>query len=193
VFLSVLYLALQRVLQLLLLRFRSTSSKDLEIIVLRHEVVVLRRQVRRPVFRAADRVFLTAASRLLPRINWSSFVVTPATLLRWHRLLVAKHWTYTRRPGRPPITPEIRALIVRFARENPRWGYQRIVGELKGLGVVVSATTVKKIRRADRLGPSARGGPSWREFPYPGREHDRGGFLHRRHGMAPATVCAVLH
>jgi transposase InsO family protein len=164
VFLFVLYILLQRVLQLLLLLFRSTHSKDLEIIVLRHEVAVLRRQVRRPVFRAADRIFLSASSRLLPRINWSSFVVTPATLLRWHRLLVAKRWTYRRRPGRPPITPEIRALIVRFAQENPRWGYRRIVGELKGLGVVVSATTVKKILRAERLGPSVRRGPSWRQF-----------------------------
>jgi len=94
VFLSALYIALQRVLQLLWLLCRSTASKDLEIIVLRHEVAVLRRQVRRPVFRAADRVFLSAASRLLPRINWSSFVVTPATLLRWHQLLVAKRWTH---------------------------------------------------------------------------------------------------
>jgi putative transposase len=164
VFLSVLYIALQRVLQLLLLLFRSTASKDVEIIVLRHELAVLRRQVRRPVFRVADRVFLSAASRLVPRINWSSFVVTPATLLRWHRLLVAKHWTYTQPQGRPPIAPEVRALIVRFARENPRWGYQRIVGELKSLGVDVSATTVKKILRLDRLGPTVRRGPSWREF-----------------------------
>ena len=162
--LSVLYVAIQRVLQLLFLRFRSTPSKDLEIVVLRHQLAVLRRQVRRPAFRAADRVFLSAASRLLPRINWSPFVVTPATLLRWHRLLVAKRWTYTRPPGRPPITADVRALIVRLARENPRWGYQRIVGELKGLGVVVSATTVKKILRTEGLGPTVRRGPSWREF-----------------------------
>jgi putative transposase len=164
VFLSVLYIALRRVLQLLLLLFRSTPSKDLEIIVLRHELAVLRRQVRRPVFRAADRVFLSAASRLLPRVNWSAFVVTPATLFRWHRLLVAKRWTYPRPPGRPPIAPHVRALIVRLARENPRWGYQRIVGELKGLGLVVAATTVKKVLRAERLGPTVRRGPSWREF-----------------------------
>jgi len=90
VVLSVLYVTLQRVLQLLFLRFRSMPSKDLEIVVLRQQVALLRRQVRRPAFRAADRVFLSAASRLLPRVNWSAFVVTPATLLRWHRLLVAK-------------------------------------------------------------------------------------------------------
>jgi putative transposase len=105
---SVLYIALQRVLQLLFLRFRSTRSKDLEIVVLRHQIAVLRRQVRRPAFRAADRVFLSAASRLLPRINWSAFVVTPATLLWWHRVLVAKRWTYTRPPGRPAIPADVR-------------------------------------------------------------------------------------
>jgi transposase InsO family protein len=120
--------------------------------------------VRRPAFRVADRVFLSAASRLLPRIDWSAFAVTPATLLRWHRRLVAKRWTYPRPPGRPAMTADVRALIVRLARENPRWGYQRIVGELKGLGVAVSTTTVKKILRAEGLAPTVRRGPSWREF-----------------------------
>jgi len=120
VILSVAYVALQRALQLLSLRFRSTTSKDLEIVVLRHQVAVLRRQVGQPAFRAADRVFLSAASRLLPRINWPAFVVTPATLLRWHRFLVAKRWTYKRPPGRPAITGNVRSLIVRLARENPR-------------------------------------------------------------------------
>jgi putative transposase len=164
VVLSILYVALQRVLHLLVLRFRSTLSKDLEIVVLRHQIAVLRRQVRRPAFRAADRVFLSAASRALPRIKWSAFAVTPATLLRWHRLLVAKRWTYTRPPGRPAVRADVRALIVRLARENPRWGYQRIVGELKSLGVAVSATTVKKILRAEGLGPTVRRGPSWPDF-----------------------------
>ena len=88
--LFVVYVAVQRVLELLFLRFRSGASKDFEIIVLRHQLAVLRRHVRRPAFRAADRVLLSAASRLLPRISWSAFVVTPATLLRWHRLLIAK-------------------------------------------------------------------------------------------------------
>jgi putative transposase len=101
-------------------------------------------------------VFLSAASRLLPRGHWSAFMVPPATLFRWHRLLVAKHWTFARPPGRPSIAPEVRALIVRFARENPRWGYQRIVGELKGLGILVSATTVKKILRDEGLGPTSQ-------------------------------------
>ena len=111
--LSVVYVALQRALQLLSLRFRSTTSKDLEIIVLRHQVAVLRRQVGQPAFRAADRVFLSAASRLLPRINWSAFVVTPATLLRWHRFLAAKRWT----DKRPPIqVREANVLAERFGR-----------------------------------------------------------------------------
>jgi putative transposase len=152
--LSLCYVALQRVLQLVCLRFRSTASKELEIVVLRHEIAVLRRQVRRPTFRSADRMFLAAASRLLPRGSWSSFLVTPATLLRWHRRLVANRWTHSRRAGRPPINRDARALIVRLARENPRWGYLRIVGELKGLGVMVSATTVKKVLREEQLGPA---------------------------------------
>jgi hypothetical protein len=164
VLLSVIYVTFHRVLQLILLLFRSTEYKELEIVVLRHELAVLRRRVKRPPLRAADRWFLAAAARTLPRVKWGAFLVTPATLLRWHRRLVAKRWTYGRQPGRPPITGEVRRLIVRLARENPRWGYQRIVGELKGLGVVVSATTVKKILRTEGLGPTIRRGPSWLEF-----------------------------
>ena len=163
--LSACYVALQRVLPLVCLLGRSTEFKELEIIVLRHQLAVLRRQVRRPALRSADRLFLAAVSRMLPRVRWSSFLVRPATLLRWHRHLVANRWTYARRPGRPPIGREVRTLIVRLAGENPQWGYQRIVGELKGLGVAVSATTVKKVLREEHLGPSGkRLGPSWREF-----------------------------
>ncbi len=163
--LSVVYVALQRILQFVSLLFRSADSKELEIVVLRHELAILRRQVHRPTFRPGDRWFLAAVSQLLPRVKWSVFLVTPATLLRWHRWMVAKRWTYARRPGRPPIAKARRALIVRLARENPRWGYQRIVGELKGLGIVVSATTVKKILREEQLSPAGkRKGPSWREF-----------------------------
>jgi transposase InsO family protein len=157
--------ALQRILQLVSLLFRSADSKELEIVVLRHELAILRRQIPRPAFRPADRWFLAAASRLFPGVRGSVFLVTPATLLRWHRGMVAKHWTYAHRPGRPPTTKERRALIFRLAQENPRWGYQRIVGEFKGLGIVVSATTVKKILREEHLGPAGtRLGPSWREF-----------------------------
>jgi len=148
-----------------LLRRRSEAFKELEIVVLRHELSVLRRQARRPQLTMADRVLLAAASRLLPRPNWRSFMVTPATLLRWHRRLVARRWTYGGRCGRPPIAEEIRALVLRLARENPRWGYQRIAGELNGLGVDVSATTVAKILRQAGLGPvGERSGLSWRAF-----------------------------
>src|SRR6266850_3873102 len=113
----------------------------------------------------SDRLFLAAASRLLPRARWRSFIITPGTLLRWHRRFVAKRWTYARRAGRPPLRREIRALAIRFARDNPRWGYQRIVGELKGLGGVVSATTVRTWLRAAGLGPAGtRGGMTWRAF-----------------------------
>jgi putative transposase len=110
-------------------------------------------------------VFLAAASRLLPRSSWRSFVITPATLLRWHRRLVAKRWTYAGRVGRPRIGGEIRKLVLRFARENPRWGYQRIAGELRGLGFAVSATRVRNLLREAGLGPAGvRAGLSWREF-----------------------------
>jgi putative transposase len=104
-----------RVLQLAALRFRSNEFKELEIVVLRHELAVLRRQVARPELRPADRVFLAAASRLLPRANWQSFVVTPTRLLRWHRRLVARRWRYPGRLGRPPIGGEIRQLVLRLA------------------------------------------------------------------------------
>jgi putative transposase len=164
-FWSVCYLALRCLLQLVLLRPRSEESKELEILVLRHELSVLRRQVRRPEFTSADRMLLAAASRLLPRSRWSSFAVTPATLLRWHRRLIAHRWTYPSRRGRPPIGNEMRTLVLRLARENPRWGYQRIAGEINGLGLRVSATTVRKILREAGIGPAGqRAGLSWRAF-----------------------------
>src|SRR6266536_1699955 len=152
-------------LQLAALRFRSDDSKELEIVVLRHELAVLRRQAGRPKLRPVDRVFLAAASRLLPRARWRSFLVTPTTLLGWHRRLVARRWTYRGRLGRQPIGAEIRAGVPPRARENPHWGYQRIAGELRGLGDAVSATTVRKLLRQAGLRPaSERAGLSWREF-----------------------------
>ena len=163
--LSAWYVVLQRVLQLVVLRLRSREFKELEIVVLRHEMAILRRRTCRPSMTTADRVFLAAASRLLPRPLWNAFLVKPATLLDWHRRLVARRWTYRRRPGRKPVSREVRELILRIARENPRWGYKRIVGELKGLGVAVSATSVRNVLRRARLGPAGgRPGPSWRQF-----------------------------
>jgi putative transposase len=165
VFFSFFYMVLRQVLQLLALRFRSNDFKDLEILVLSHELAVLRRRTRRPAMTPIDRLFLTAASRFLPRGRWQVFFITPATLLRWHRRLVAKRWTYERRRGRPPIRRDVRALALCLARENPRWGYQRIVGEMKGLGFIVSAATVRTWLREAGVGPvGTRRGMTWREF-----------------------------
>jgi putative transposase len=158
------YVVVQRILQLVILRFRSIEFKELEIVVLRHELAILRRQVRRPSLMGADRVFLAAVSRILPRVKWTSFLVTPQTLLRWHRRLVARRWTCPRPAGRRPIGRDVCELIRRLARENPRWGYERIVGELKGLGITVSATTIRNVLRATGMGPMPRRGPTWREF-----------------------------
>jgi putative transposase len=164
--LSLLYIALRRVLQLVALRWRSQDFKELEIVVLRHELAILRRNVARPALRSADRAFLAAASRLVPRRRWNSFFVTPDTLMGWHRQLVARRWTYSPRgAGRPPIAREVRALVLRLARENPSWGYQRIAGEVAGLGFSVSATTVRGLIRQAGLGPAGeRAQLSWRKF-----------------------------
>src|SRR5664280_2126955 len=124
---------------------RDEHAKDLEILVLRHQLRVLERTAGPPRLRTIDRVLLAAASRAIPRDRWVAFLVTPATLLRWHRDLVRRKWTYRRsgRPGRPPIDAEVRALILRPARENPRWGCVRMEGELRKVGIRVGATTVR--------------------------------------------------
>ncbi len=157
-----------RVLARLLAGGRSeTGTQELEIVVLRHQLRVLRRKTRRPRLRALDRMLLSVSSRALPRERWASFMVTPATLLRWHRELVRKKWTYGRAagPGRPRIDLEIRELIVRLARENPRWGAIRIWGDLRKLGISVGATTIRMLLRRTGLGPAPRRtGPSWSEF-----------------------------
>jgi putative transposase len=132
---SLLYLLFRRVLAVAALRLRSREFKELEIVVLRHELAVLRRQVARPRLDERDRVFLAAASRLLKRASRPSFFVSPQTLLGWHRRLVRRRWTFARRrPGRPAVSAELRELVLRLAHENPRWGYQRIVGELAASG-----------------------------------------------------------
>nr|MBA2599673.1 helix-turn-helix domain-containing protein [Actinomycetota bacterium] len=121
-------------------------DREAEILVLRHQVKVLSRKCGRPKLRRIDKLFLSAAARILPKERWSSFIVTPTTLLRWHRELVRRKWTYkAKRTGRPPIDPEVRGLVIRMARENPRWGYIRIQGECRKLGIRVGATTVKRI------------------------------------------------
>jgi hypothetical protein len=165
VFSSLLYLVLRRLLGMLSSKDRAAEHVHLENLVLRHEVAILRRQVKRPVYRMRDRALLSAASRMLPRERWSAFLVRPERLLRWHRRLVARTWTRPhRRPGRPSLDPEVRRLILRMAKENPRWGYMRIKGELQGLGVRVSATTIAMLLRSHGIGPAPRRGPTWSQF-----------------------------
>ncbi|MGW3614028.1 hypothetical protein ACWD6N_29860 [Micromonospora sp. NPDC005163] len=142
---SLVYLLLRQVLQMLTQIARDGGAKDVEILVLRHEVAVLRRQVHRPDLQPADRVVLAVLSRLLPRPRWSAFFVTPATLLRWHRELLARRWAYPHAPpGRPPVAKQVRELVLRIAAKNPSWGHRRIQGELVGLGHRVAASTVWK-------------------------------------------------
>jgi putative transposase len=162
---SLLYLLLRRLLGLLRSSRRTVAEADLEIAVLRHQVAVLRRQVKRPIYRRTDRAFLAAASRLLPRRMWRSFLVRPETLLRWHRELVSRKWTRPhQRPGRPAIDPETRDLVLRLVRENSKWGYRRIQGELLGLGIRLSATSIATILRRAGLPPAPRRGPTWSQF-----------------------------
>jgi putative transposase len=160
------YLAVRSLFALVLMVGRSRRSKELEILVLRHELAVLRHQSSRPRLTRADRAFLVVLSRSLPRAVWGSFLVTPDTLLRWHRRLVARRWTYPcPKPGRPPLDPSVVSLILRLARENLRWGYRRIVGELNGIGVAVSATTVRTVLLEAGMPPAPdRAGLSWRAF-----------------------------
>jgi hypothetical protein len=164
---SLVYLLLRQVLQMLTQLARDGGAKDVELLVLRHQVAVLRRQVHRPDLQPADRVVLAVLSRLLPRPRWSIFFVTPATLLRWHRELVARRGrTRMRgRAGRPPVDVQVRKLVLRLAAENPSWGHRRIQGELLGLGHQVAAapygrssTTPGTTRR--RGGPGRHGSSS---------------------------------
>ena len=160
------YLTLCHSIRLLVLLARGDAAKELEILVLRQQLAVLRRQVARPRSEPADRALLAALSRALPRSRWSCFFVKPETLLRWHRRLVAGAWTYPHRgTGRPPLDQQLQDLIIRLARENPRWGYQRIQGELRHLGVRVSATAIRTTLRRHGLGPTPRPtATTWRAF-----------------------------
>jgi putative transposase len=159
------YLTLCRSIQLLVLLARGDAANDLEILVLRHQLAVLGRHTPRPRLEPADRALLAAVSRVLPRARWSCFFVQPETLLRWHRRLVAGAWTYPHRIGRPPLNSDVQQLIVRLARENPRWGYQRIKGELLRLGIHVSATAIRTTLRRHGLDPAPRRtATTWRAF-----------------------------
>jgi transposase InsO family protein len=165
-FLALIYLLLRRLVALVA-GSSEARHDDVEVLVLRHQLAVLRRQVGRPSLRRRDRVFMAAVSRCLPRPRWSSFLVSPQTLLRWHRELVRRKWTYAHPTtgGRPPLADDVRDLILRIGWENPRWGCLRIKGELMRLGIGISATTIRVLLRRHGLGPAPRrGGPTWGEF-----------------------------
>jgi hypothetical protein len=164
---SLLYWSLRRQLELVVLRRRSEREKEIEILLLRHQLRLLERQVARPELTQSDRVLLAAFCRVLPRQTWRrSSLVTPATLLRWHRELVARRWTYPhRRPGRPVTPTDVRKLVARLAGENPGWGYRRIQGELVGLGITLAASAVWTILRDAGIEPAPkRLEASWSEF-----------------------------
>ena len=164
--LRLLYLIFVQLLGWLVLLGRSDRSKDIEILVLHHQLAVLRRQVARPRLSWADRAMVTALTRVLPKARRLRMLVTPGTLLRWHADLVKRRWTYKqRRQGRPPTRPTVRGLVLRLAAENPTWGYRRIAGELAGLGRKVAPSTVWAILKRAGIDPAPRrSGPSWSDF-----------------------------
>jgi putative transposase len=164
--LSFLYRFVHRVLKAIRIHRIHEVAKDAEILVLRHQLAVLQRQAARPRFTWSDRALISLLAQFVPRNRWAAFIVTPETILRWHRALVRRRWTYPHRShGRPALAQETVELIVRLARENPRWGYIRIVGELKKLGVNVSNTSVASVLRHHRLPPAPRrSGPTWSDF-----------------------------
>jgi len=165
---SVVYMLARCLLGCLIMRGRREASKDAELLALRHENAVLRRQVGRVQYRPSDRLWLAALSRLIPRHRWGEvFAVTPATLLAWHRRLVAGKWDYAsqRRPGRPSTAAAIRKLVIRIATDNPAWGHRRVQGELAKLGHLIAASTVWQILHNAGIGPAPRRtGPTWRQF-----------------------------
>jgi putative transposase len=167
---SLLYRATRALLSVPAVLLRQDTAKDAELLVLRHENAVLRRQVKGRIrYEPVDRLWLAALSSLLPRHCWSSvFPITPGTLLTWHRRLIARKWDYTarrRRTGRPPTVAGLKKLMLRLARGNPRWGHRRIQGELARLGHRIAPSTVWTILHAAGIDPAPRHtGPSWRKF-----------------------------
>jgi hypothetical protein len=193
---SLAYVLVCRLFALVVLLGRGDRSKELEILLLRHELSILRRQVKRPQFSERDRLLLAAFGRMLPRRSWQSFVVRPETLLRWHRRLVARHWTYPhRRPGRPPIDGDVRHLILRLARGNSNW---RLPADRRR----AAQARDRRLRDIGSQRPQERGHPAC-AAAWPGglallsaparRDDARLRLPHRRHGLAAPTVRACLH
>jgi hypothetical protein len=164
VIVRLLYQSLVQLLSWLALLARSSASKDAEILLLRHEVAVLRRATPRPRLEWPDRAVLAALARLVPKVLRLHRIVTPETLLRWHRRLIAAKWRQPRPPGRPPIPEDVVRLVVRVAGENSTWGVVRIQGELRRLGHQIAASTLRRILRAHRIQPPTQRGDSWRRF-----------------------------
>jgi putative transposase len=208
--LGLVYTVVRSLLDLLAFCRKTEATLQIEVLALRHPLRVLERQVKRPRFQAADRLLLSALSRILPRPAWHFFLVSPETLLRWHRELVRRKWAlYARRPlpGRRGQSPERQELIVRLARENPRWGYRRIQGELLKLGCHCSHGTVRNVLRRHGLLPphaaaSAPGASSsastptrcWRSTSSPWRRSGSSAFTSSsslRHEVAHLAVSIV--
>jgi putative transposase len=164
--LCLIYFVFSKLMSWIVLRSRSDATKEIEILVLRHQLAVLRRRTPRPRIGWPDRAVLAALTRLLPTRRRRDSLVTPSTILRWHRRLIARHWiTQPARSGRPAIPAGLRALVVRLATENSSWGYRRVHGELAGLGYQIGASTIWKILHDAGFDPSTRrAGPSWAEF-----------------------------
>ena len=164
--LKLIYQVFAKLLSWMVLHVRSDTAKEIEILVLRHQLAVLQRRTPRPRISWTDRAVIAALARLLPTRRRLGFLVTPATILRWHRQLVSRRWTTPpARPGRPAIPAGVRALIVRLATENPTWGYRRVHGELVGLGYQIGASTVWKILNTAGIDPAPRrAGPTWSQF-----------------------------
>jgi transposase len=170
VIVSLLYRATRTLLSIPGALLRRDTAKDAELLVLRHENALLRRQITGPVrYDPVDRFWLTALSSLIPRRRWAEvFPVAPGTLLAWHRRLIARKWDYSTRrgrTGRPPTAAPLKKLVLRLARENPQWGHRRIQGELARLGHPIAPSTVWEILHAAGIDPAPRrSGPSWRDF-----------------------------